>query len=1101
MKTLLVHAKYEMKILMRSWFFKLFAIVSVLGIIGMDILFFSTVSPLPHMFSAMDSYIPYMNIIFTQYVLVVVLIFLTTDLYKRDTKFNTSFVVYIHSMTNFSLVFGRALGVGLLFSMLNVIYMVSGLAINLLLSDHGVSFWQYLTYPILISIPVMTFTIGFTLFLMFLLRNQAVVIILVLGILATSIIYLSEFFFLLPDIMGVKLGMAYSELIGFGQLEQIIYQRSGWFFVGLFFILSSVIFIKRLPQSKTARFSVLSGMVFLPVVIFYLFFNYYSYYQKGVEMRKDARILYSTFQQQNGLKINNYNLNLKHNGAHIEVDAEIECVNTASTALDTVRLLLNPSLTVQKVVKAGSETGFEQNGLELIIPQSIASGETALFSITYQGHVDERIMDAFLAEEDRVYFNHVFIFSYAVKQAITQKDYLLFTPDSYWYPQTITPKMLDLNRPFAHYTLTVNTKPELTAISQGEMVTDSTGTYSFKTTQPLKGLSLIVGNYHSKAVKEQQLQLALFTSPKHNVYQQHFTQIDDTVAAIFMGNLNEFEAKIEMEYPYKRFSAVEVPLQFHSYNRNGRENANNVQEEQVWITENLATNYYADLKNLKRRSKRRANRTNRTYSEQENEIRLAQTLFNRTLFGDMFGRTRDFPLSAKTDFTIYPLFLHLPFNIKAENNNGFEMALQADLKHKAKPYINHRYWSKGVLTDDEIANIALNDTTMRFIMENAEDEIKDKVLSSKGSFFLKMMALKLGEENYRAFFDIAINKKLFTENRIGDISAPLEKAYRFNLVNSIQNWMDTDTLAGFKIAAVDAYQIRGEDRIDYQVLLTVNNPTAVDGLIEIDFRFPNQGRRGFGRRNTATTYYRYLIPAGGTKKIGILLAEAPRMMRLNTLVSQNIPTIINIPFEKVELRENKLPFSGEKMAEWKDLSKNERAIIADNSTNNFELINAKHRSRLKTWIHENTTSDRPEYESFSWWRAPTNWTKIKFPSLYGDMVRSASYARGGSGERKAIWVVDIPQAGVYDIAVHVPDLDDFQSRRFKDVSTFTEQNYTIVHADGQDEATLDFSQSRQGWNVIGSYYFEKGPAEVRLNDDSSSEMVLADAVKWEPAND
>jgi hypothetical protein len=38
--------------------------------------------------------------------------------------------------------------------------------------------------------------------------------------------------------------------------------------------------------------------------------------------------------------------------------------------------------------------------------------------------------------------------------------------------------------------------------------------------------------------------------------------------------------------------------------------------------------------------------------------------------------------------------------------------------------------------------------------------------------------------------------------------------------------------------------------------------------------------------------------------------------------------------------------------------------------------------------------------------------------------------------------------------------------------------------------------SKEGWMLLGSYYFSAGPAEVELPDRTKGRVVIADAVKW-----
>ena len=198
-----INALYEMKILFRSWFFRIFAIGAVLVVIGFDILFFSSISPTPRFFRGLDSFLPYMNIILPHFSQLIVIVFLATDLYKRDKKLNTSDVIQIRDMSNFSFLFGRVTGVVALFFILDLIFLSIAAIINLFFSNLGFVWQAYILYPLIISLPSMVFAVGFTLFLMYLVKNQPVVIVLVIGVLAGSVFYFSNYYNLVFDIIPV----------------------------------------------------------------------------------------------------------------------------------------------------------------------------------------------------------------------------------------------------------------------------------------------------------------------------------------------------------------------------------------------------------------------------------------------------------------------------------------------------------------------------------------------------------------------------------------------------------------------------------------------------------------------------------------------------------------------------------------------------------------------------------------------------------------------------------------------------------------------------------------------------------------------------------
>ena len=86
--------------------------------------------------------------------------------------------------------------------------------------------------------------------MMILFKNQAITFIVLLGYIALTIFYLNNKTYHLYDYIAYKVPMMYSEIGGFGNLEEIIIHRSIYFCLGLGLIFITIFKLNRLPQSK-----------------------------------------------------------------------------------------------------------------------------------------------------------------------------------------------------------------------------------------------------------------------------------------------------------------------------------------------------------------------------------------------------------------------------------------------------------------------------------------------------------------------------------------------------------------------------------------------------------------------------------------------------------------------------------------------------------------------------------------------------------------------------------------------------------------------------------------------------------------------------------
>jgi len=59
---------------------------------------------------------------------------------------------------------------------------------------------------------------------------------------------------------------------------------------------------------------------------------------------------------------------------------------------------------------------------------------------------------------------------------------------------------------------------------------------------------------------------------------------------------------------------------------------------------------------------------------------------------------------------------------------------------------------------------------------------------------------------------------------------------------------------------------------------------------------------------------------------------------------------------------------------------------------------------------------------------------------------------------------------------------------------------TVTHSAGENDVELKTSSNMDGWHYLGEFQYNKGEtAEIRLSDRCDG-AVIADAVKWVPAD-
>ena len=126
-------AKYERKTLFRSWFFRIFSILSLLILFGLNFgLVIEGGGGESWAIRAIPSAIPYFNLLILNVAQAVIAVFLASDFLKRDKKLDTTEVIYMRSMTNGEYVIGKTLGNMQVFMILNIAVVILALVFNAL---------------------------------------------------------------------------------------------------------------------------------------------------------------------------------------------------------------------------------------------------------------------------------------------------------------------------------------------------------------------------------------------------------------------------------------------------------------------------------------------------------------------------------------------------------------------------------------------------------------------------------------------------------------------------------------------------------------------------------------------------------------------------------------------------------------------------------------------------------------------------------------------------------------------------------------------------------------------------------------------------------
>ena len=473
--TLKTIARYEMRTLLRGWFFRIFAGLTILSLGGFNLAVFLASSGSPWLYRALPASMPYVNLIVLNLGQAIVAVFLASEFLKQDRKNDTVEVIYVRSMTNAEYILGKTFGILAVFFVLNLIVLIIGMGFSFFSNDSAKGISEFFYYPLLISLPTLVFILGLAFFLMTIFKNQAITFIVILGYIALTIFYLNNQYYHIFDYIAYKVPMFNSSIAGIGNLHEVLIHRGIYLFIGFGMIFFTIFKLQRLPQAKLfTSFPLILAIVFTTAGGI-LAYQYIQLKKSNLELKKQMISLNNQYVHYPKMSVIDSKIEFQHLGEKMKAKVEMQIINQSGQNIDTLLFSLNPSLNLSKVSINGEALTFIQE-LQLIkiVPQSkIEKNKIYLLKMEYAGSINENthFLDAdFENYEDNFSME---IFQIRKRYAYLMEDFVCLTSESLWYPvagvgySTLDPSLYFPD--FTTFHLTVKTKDGLLAISQGQM--------------------------------------------------------------------------------------------------------------------------------------------------------------------------------------------------------------------------------------------------------------------------------------------------------------------------------------------------------------------------------------------------------------------------------------------------------------------------------------------------------------------------------------------------------------------------------------------------------------------------------------------------------
>jgi len=1009
-----------------------------------------------------------------------IIAFLVCDIQRKRKKAETREVLSARPIDNGQSFLGETLGILIPFLIIDAIFMITSMIINIFIPYSPVNLWVNLFYLFTYTLPTLIFITGLSLFVNKLIKNSLFSWLILVVFLYLAYNYLATPFYGILDFQGRLLPNSFSTMVGFVHLSNYLLHRGTFLLLGGSFLYFGVLLVKRLPGNTSRRHYLIVPGTLLLVLSLCLGFIYVEKFQTRRANRIKYRETFLKYVDNPKARVLAHDITYQPEGDKFSATSQIRVQNQKKVKIDQLLLFLNPGLKINKIESNGQDLPFRRDHQVVVIEHSLIPNEKTELKIEYEGNIDEDIYQVNIPDDE--YFSPIPYSceeNYGKRPAFVSSKFTFLRPEVMWYPAAVPSLELQASREtnFTSYTLHVKKKGKLTVLSQG--VPNLEGDFvTFNNLQNLTGLTLCIGEYEKKALTIDSLTVELYTYPGNNFYTKYFNEWDILKQAnpdrekklkeIFNQCKNQIENGKTNAYPFKYFKLIEVPSS--SYFTSSTSSSDRFQPEIVHFRERLC----------------------RLESENPGTYQPSK---------DSDESVQEYLLNYKIPFLlnlmrIEHIFSDYNSSITSDTYQGIELIF----KRMMNPKISTN--SEDIMSPKILNHIAAKG--LKEIIAEEYSHTQDIAITSKVSHLLSYLTTTTTWDSLTRFMQTFNTHTRFREVNFDSFIEKYEQYFGQNIKTYMDEWYTTLEVPLLSIKDISRKTTENTQIIDFKI----GNFSETDGIVSIiasDYQFDDI------IRNCRS----YLIKPGECKRI-VVHEDIKYALRLTTNFSGCFPK--DISFET-----GKSPLAGPVANEGvTSLHRTQfyppGEIIVDNEDKNFHLIDsANNRKRLTDLIKK---EDNLEYIAFYHVKGNT-WNLPLLQEFYGDYIRGAFVKKASTGKFKAEWVADLPEAGKYEIFVHRPHICESIEGQYHATDYPGMKNYyTVYTPEGKEEIILEAQEvnvyypftlplpAEEAWVSLGLFSLPTGESRVILDDRGIApfldekynrkytQLVVADAVKW-----
>ena len=1087
-------ARYEARLLRRSWLFRIFAGLAF-GIIFCAVVFWCTtliIDGNPRWGQvAITDQVPFFSLFLYNLLQSAIVVFIAGGMAARERKMDTMDVIYARPVGNGEYLWGKVLGILKAFGGWLLVILGLTLLLHLAVGRTPFSAVPYVWYPLTLLLPSFVFVLGMAMAVNQAVKARALALVVSLGIVGILTFYLSGVWHGVLDVFGQTVPMVGSDVTGMADMGAYLLQRVVFLVAGIGFVLLSVAAFKRLPNRpgtagmRLAGWGCVAGAMLLGGAYVWQF---------RTEEKRTAEYgaVYDRYADAGQVHVAEQALKVKLDGSRLQGKSRMTVVNAGTEEMERVVLYLNPGLRVEKLVDGEQAMPFEREEQAVIVERALQAGDTLRLEMEYGGTVDEAVCYTDVpVKERRGRQAYKGLYNFGKRYAWVEKEFAQLTPECLWYPTGTAAahpaSPFDIRKDFTRYSLTVEHPEGMTVISQGEAIREA-GVTRFANRTPLPGISLTAGEYERMGMEVDSVLYEVYYFRGHDYFREPLGVLRDTMEYFIRTNSYIWADGWVKDYPFRKFALVETPAPYHAYIRSQKGYTEFVMPEILFVPEqayNLEGNDFANEMNWKFMTNSPGRRDSTTFAE------LTLIDFLNELFGK---RAKDEKRATARELN--PMFVQHTCFIRSEEYPSMDAMLQKaqslnyDLGLISRSDINYAQRARLYLQEHSLQD-ALSDADI-------DTYLLHTIIQLKSDELLQRIQIEIPAKKFRQF-----QKDFFREHTFETISfdtfcKALEQIDSIDMEGILPSWYNQRGSASVIIRGGETKRIEGQETELYQVSFKAYNPSEHDAILSADvMTYMPVTMNGTSIPSISADLKKHLLPAGEAYEFKYVTENQPRYLSVKTNISHNMPWDYTYNFSDPtsfgttrDTTEGVFPIGLEVF------QPAEGEIVVDNEDPGFTFENGKGQHKLKGLFQKK----KEKYSEFVIFRAPAEWTAAIATGCYGDIVRSALYKRKGTGQASATWSARLPEKGYYEIAVWKTNA---LNPHFSIISTAVagrqaEHNYHYLVRYGEEEeaVVIDMAQEEYGWVSLGHFDLPAGEVSVTLTDETTGRYVIADAVKF-----